>query len=145
MPLKDLFQKAKELAMPHEARVREAFQKAVPAELHGLLLAGGPGEAERIADSLAQLTAQDVRQGSVQEIADLLSVYVIVVKSYLLDGRRLHDVRADLLRKYESFLKAENIGPVTAFCVLHAGDNTFFMTSEDAQSQLAAMEESLAD
>ncbi len=144
MPLKDLFQKAKELAMPHEARVREAFQKAVPAELHGLLLAGGPGEAERIADSLAQLTAQDVRQGSVQEIADLLGVYVAVVKGYL-DGRRLHDVRADLLRKYESFLKAENIGPVTAFCVLHAGDNTFFMTSEDAQSQLAAMEESLAD
>lgn len=143
MALKDLFQKAKELAMPHEARVAEALRVAVPSGMEELFFAGGAGEAERVADSLARLTGQDVRRGSVQQIADLLGVYVGVVKGYLVDGEDLHDVRAGLLRRYEAFLKNDNIGRAAAFCVLHAGDNTFFMTDDGAEEQLSAMEESL--
>lgn len=131
--------------MSQEARVGEALRKAVPAELRGLLLAGGVGEAERVADSLARLTGQDARKASVQELTDWLGVYVGVVKGYLLDGESLHDVRAGLLRRYETFLKAENIGRTTAFCILHAGNGAFFMTDEDAEEQLAAMEESLPE
>ncbi len=131
--------------MSREARIAEAFRKAVPDELRGLLLAGGVGEAERVAVSLAQFTGQDTQKSSVQELTDLLGVYVAVVKGYLVDGERLHEVRAGLLRRYEAFLKSDNISRVTAFCVLHAGDNTFFMTNEDAAEQLSAMEESLAE
>lgn len=145
MALKNLLQKAKELTMSHEARVEEACRKAIPAELRGMLLAGGTGEAERVADSLARLTGQDPQKNSVQDIAALLGIYVGVVKGYLLDGDRLHEVRASLLRRYESLLKADNIGRVTAFCVLHAGDGTFFMTNSDAEAQLSAMEESLTN
>lgn len=145
MALKNLLRRAKELTMSHEARVDEAYRGAVPAVFRGMILAGGAGEAGLVADSLAQLTGQDIRKGSVEEISDLLGVYTAIVSGYLLEGRRLRDIRAELLRRYERFLKADNIGRVTAFCVLHAGDGTFFMTGEDAAAQLAAMEESISE
>ncbi len=145
MALKHLLQKAKELTMSHEMRVAAAYQKTIPLALRGMILAGGTGEAELVIRSLAQLTGQDISKGSIEELSALLGVYTAVVNGYLLEGKRLHDVRAGLLQKYESFLRADNIGRVTAFCILHAGDGTFFMTNEDAAAQLAAMEASIAE
>lgn len=144
MGLKNIFQKAREMTMSREAKLDAAYKKCVPAEFSGLLLAGGMGETERVIDSIAGLLGHDMQKAGVQDYTDLLTIYVQIVKDYLIDGKKLHDVRADLLRAYEAFLKVDNIGRVVAFCVLHAGDNTFFMTADDAEEQLTAMADSIA-
>lgn len=144
MGLKNIFQRAKEMTMSREAKLEQAYHKSIPPEYAGLLLAGGMGEVERVIDSIAGLLGRDLQKASVQDYTDLLTIYVQIVKGYLIDGRKLHDVRADLLRAYESFLKIDNIGRVVAFCVLHAGDGMFFMTDEGAEEQLSAMVESIA-
>lgn len=108
-----------------------------------MLFGGGAGEAGLVADSLALLTGLDSQKGAVEDLTALLTIYVQVVNGYLMEGKPLHDIRAELLRRYEAFLRVENIGRVTAFCILHAGDGTFFMTNADAEEQLSAMLESM--
>ena len=143
MALKKLFRKARELTMSHEARIEAAFREAVPAEMREMLFGGGAGEAGLVADSLALFTGLDSQKGAVEDLTALLTIYVQVVNGYLMEGKPLHDIRAELLRRYEAFLRVENIGRVTAFCILHAGDGTFFMTNADAEEQLSAMLESM--
>ncbi len=143
MALKKLFRKARELTMSHEARIEAAFREAVPAEMRRMLFGGGAAEAALVADSLALLTGLDSQKGAVEDLTALLTIYVQVVNGYLMEGQPLHDIRAELLRRYEAFLRVENIGRVTAFCILHAGDGTFFMTNADAEAQLSAMLESM--
>ena len=123
------------------AAKKVTFEQQI-ARLEEIVSALEQGDVQ-LADSLALLTGLDSQKGAVEDLTALLTIYVQVVNGYLMEGKPLHDIRAELLRRYEAFLRVENIGRVTAFCILHAGDGTFFMTNADAEEQLSAMLESM--